>query len=186
VNRLKGLLTYLSGPIDFVPDHGTEWRDMITPFLEDMGVKVLNPLRHSFTGSEKIPEKRVKMKDLLEEEKFHELHKEMKELVHMDLRSVDLSSFVICNYDSTVHMCGTMEEIFKCNIQVKPCLLVHKKPRNQLSSWMYGRFPPEHFFSSWDNLKTYLTEINSSPNYQFTTADKKRWLFFDIKHELNN
>jgi hypothetical protein len=152
---------------------------MMTPFLENMGVKVLNPLRHSFIGAEKIPEKRTLMEKLLREDRFEELHQEMKELVHMDLRSVDLSSFIICNYDPNVTMCGTMEEIFKGNLQVKPVLLVHKVPRNKLSSWLYGRFPPEHFFPSWDELKNYLTEINSDLNYEFTKADLKRWLFFD-------
>ena len=183
MNRLKGLIGYLSGPIDFVSDHGTEWRDAITPFLEEKGVKVLNPLRHSFLGSDKIPEKRIKMDKLLKEEKFVELHQEMKELVHFDLRSVDLASFLIVNYDSTVHMCGTYEEIFKCNLQVKPVLLVHKKPRTELSSWIYGRFPPEHFFASWDELKNYLTAIDSDPNYNFTKADLKRWLFFEHSHD---
>jgi len=179
MNRLKGLACYLSGPIDFESDKGEGWRNMITPFLEKMGVKVLNPLHPSFVGADKIPEKRIRMDNLLKSNQFDELHKEMKELVHMDLRSVDLSSFIICNYDSTVHMCGTYEEIFKCSNQVKPVLLVHKKPRNELSSWMYGRFVPEYFYASWDELKDYLTAINSNPDYEFTDADKKRWLFFN-------
>ena len=61
MNRLKDLCAYLSGPIDFTEDQGKGWRDMITPFLEKIGVKVLNPLRHSFVGAENIPEKRNKM-----------------------------------------------------------------------------------------------------------------------------
>ena len=177
MNRLRGLACYLSGPIDFAENRGCKWRDELTPFLEEMNVKVLNPLRHSFVGADKIPEKRAKMDLLLKEGKFIEVHKEMKEIVHMDLRSVDLASFLIVNYDSTVHMCGTLEELFKCNMQVKPVLLVHKEPRNKLSSWLYGRLPPEHFFESWDSLKKYLTDINSDPDYQFTVADSKRWLF---------
>ena len=179
LNRLKNLYCYLSGPIDYEVDKGEGWRNMITPFLEDLGVKVLNPLHHSFMGADKIPAKRIKMDSLLKNNQFEELHEEMKELVHMDLRSVDLSSFIICNYDSTVHMCGTYEEIFAGNTSVKPVLLVHKKPRNELSSWLYGRLPPAHFFDSWNVLKTYLTDIDSDPDYKFTKADKKRWLFFD-------
>ena len=178
LNRLKGLATYLSGPIDFAEDMGCKWRNDLTPFLEDMNIKVFNPLRHAFVGADKIPEKRIRMDKLLTEEKFTELHKEMKELVHMDLRSVDLASFLIVHYDSTVSMCGTLEELFKCNMQVKPVLLVHKEPRKQLSSWLYGRLPPEHFFANWDELKIYLTSINSNPNYEFTKADRKRWLLF--------
>ena len=181
MNRLKGLTCYLSGPIDFAKNRGSDWRENITPFLEQMGVKVFNPLAHCFEGACDIPTKRQLMKKLLEEGKYEDLHQEMKELVHMDLRAVDLSSFVICNYDSTVHMCGTYEEIFHCNLQVKPVLLVHKKPRRELSSWMYGRFPPSHFFDTWASLKAYLTDIDSNPDYCFTKADEKRWLFFEDK-----
>jgi len=179
MNRLKGLSCYLSGPIDFQKDRGAGWRDMITPFLEKMEVKVLNPLRPPFYGASKIPEKRIKMDDMLKNNQFEELHQEMKELVHMDLRAVDLSSFIICNYDSNIHMCGTYEEIFAGNKSVKPVLLVHKKPRNELSSWMYGRFPPSSFFADWDELKIYLRNINSCSSYKFTEADNKRWLFLD-------
>ena len=182
MNRLKGLACYLSGPIDFAEDMGCGWRDNITPILEKMNVKVFNPLSHSFDGAEEIPYKRVEMDKMLKNGDYAGVHKEMKQLVHMDLRSVDIASFLIVNYDSTVHMCGTYEEIFKCNTQVKPCLIVHKKPRKELSSWMYGRFPPEHFFASWEELYIYLEDINSDPHYQFTKADNKRWLFFDGDH----
>jgi len=182
MNRLKGLSAYLSGPIDFEKDLGHGWRNMITPFLESMGVKVLNPLSPPFSGADKIPEKRIRMDNMLKNNQFEELHKEMKELVHMDLRSVDLSSFIVCNYDSTIHMCGTYEEIFQASKSKIPVLLVHKKSRNELSSWMYGRFNPQYFYASWDKLKMYLTDINSNPSYNFTEADEKRWLFFDGPH----
>jgi len=47
---------------------------------------------------------------------------------------------------------------------------------------MYGRFPSDHMFESWDELREYLTNIDSNPNYVFTEADKKRWLFFSGDH----
>ena len=54
LNRLKGLAVYLSGPIDFAEDMGCKWRNELTSFLEDMNVKVFNPLRHAFVGADKI------------------------------------------------------------------------------------------------------------------------------------
>ncbi len=44
-NRLKNQRVYLAGAMDRVADRGTGWRDNITPFLENLGVVVFNPIR---------------------------------------------------------------------------------------------------------------------------------------------
>ena len=184
MNRLKGLLGYLSGSIDFSPDLGAKWRDAMTPFLEDKNVKVLNPLKHCFYGTQDLDDvKRPRMQTLLDDGRWEELRTEMKELNHWDLRSVDLSSFLVVNYDIKTFTCGTHEEVFKANTQVKPVLLmIGKGNRSKMPKWMYGRFPPEHMFESWQELQDYLTDIDSDPNYPFSDDDKKRWLFWDGPH----
>jgi hypothetical protein len=183
MNRLKGLACYLSGPIDFAEDMGCKWRDDITPFLEKMNVKVFNPLTHSFYGTQDLDTvKRPRMDELLKHENYSELRDEIKEINHWDLRSLDLSSFVIVNYNIETFMCGTHEEIFTANRQNKPVLLMVGDKMSQLPKWMYGRFPCEHMFKSWDDLTIYLRNINSGSNYKFTEADNKRWLFFDGNH----
>jgi len=184
MNRLKGLAGYLSGSIDFSKDMGWQWRNQMTPFLEKMEVRVFNPLKHSFYGTQDLDDKkRPRMAKLLKEAKFEELRKEMKDLNHWDLRCVDLSSFLIVNYDINTFTCGTHEEIFKANTQVKPVLLmIGKNHSKKMPKWIYGRFPPEHMFESWAAMKKYLKDIDSNPDYKFTVADLKRWLFFDGDH----
>ena len=183
MNRLKGLGCYLSGPIDFADNLGAGWRDSLTPYLEEKNVTVFNPLKHCFWGSTDFyGVKRPLIEKLEEEGRFSELREEVKILNHWDLRTVDLSSFLIVNYDRNVHMCGTYEEIFKANLQCKPVLLVLSCKKNELSKWMYGRFPDDHMFESWEELKSYLDDIDSKPDYKFTESDDKRWLFFDGDH----
>jgi hypothetical protein len=183
MNRLNGLAAYLSGPIDFAEDMGAGWRNDITPFLEDMNLRVLDPLKHCFYGAHNIDTvKRPLMAKLEKEGRFEELREEMKEVNHWDLRAVDLSSVVIVNYDINVHMCGTYEEIFKANNQVKPVLLVLSVPRTELPSWIIGRIPQNHMFDSWEDLRSYLTAIDSDPKYRFTQDDEKRWVFFEGEH----
>ena len=183
MNRLKGLACYLSGPIDFAEDMGSAWRDSLTPVLEKMNVKVFNPLTHSFYGTQDLETiKRPKMDKLLAEGNYTELRDEIKEINHWDLRSLDLSSFIIVNYNIDTFMCGTHEEIFTANRQSKPVLLMVGSKKSQLPKWMYGRFPSEHMFQSWYELILYLRDINSSSTYKFTEADNKRWLFFDGPH----
>lgn len=180
MNRLNGLACYLSGPIDFAENKGCKWRNDIEPFLKDRNVRVFNPLKHSFYGTQDLDtHKRPRMEVLLREGKFEDLRAEVKELNHWDLRCVDLSSFLIVNYDINVFTCGTHEEIFNANKQAKPVLLMIGDNRKNMPKWMYGRFPPDHMFESWDLLKQYLNSIDSDPNYKFSEADLKRWLFFD-------
>jgi len=187
LNRLKDLICYLSGPIDFAKDNGCMWRNSLTPFLENKNVKVINPLKHIFYGTQDLDTvKRPKMAKLLEEGRYEELHREMKELTHWDLRSVDLSSFLIVNYDIDTFTCGTHEEIFKANTQMKPVLfMIGEGNRTKMPKWMHGRFHPEHMFETWEELKQYIVKVDSNPNYWFTEVDKKRWLFFDGDHMLD-
>lgn len=184
MNRLKGLACYLSGAIDFCEDMGCKWRNDITPFLEERNVKVLNPLKHSFYGTQDLDtDKRPRMKRYLEEGRFHELREEVKELNHWDLRAVDLSSFLVVRYDLQHFTCGTHEEIFKANTQVKPVLLmIGEGNRTKMPKWMYGRFPPEHMFESWADLNEYIKAVDENKDYAFTKDDNKRWLFFDGPH----
>jgi len=184
MNRLKGLACYLSGPIDFAEDMGCAWRDEITPVLEKMNVKVLNPLKHSFYGTQDLDtDKRPRMAQMLKEGRFEELRQEVKQVNHWDLRAVDLSSFIVVNYPVPPVTCGTHEEIFKANTQVKPVLLmIGEGARTKMPKWMYGRFPPEHMFENWEDLILYVRNINSRSSYKFTKADDKRWLFFDGPH----
>lgn len=182
-NRLSGLAAYLSGPIQSAVDFGKAWREDITPFLESMNVKVFNPLKPIFDGTSYLNEiKRPHIQKLIDEERWEELRTEVKDIVKWDLRSVDLCSFVIVNYDVSVHMCGTYEEMFLANTQNKPVLLV-VEDKKKLPLWIYGRIPTRsHMFEGWDNLKTYLTGVNSDPNFKFDVADKKRWLFLNGEH----
>jgi len=185
LNRLNGLGVYLSGGIDFSSDKGKGWREEITPFLENKGIKVFNPLNHhkTFHIKEDIDTvKRPYMQKLLAEGKFDELQGEMRELCHLDLRAIDLASFMIVSYDTSIHLCGTVEEISIASKQVKPVLLMCKNGKKKLPSWLYGRLQHEYFFDTWDEVKAYLTRIDSDPNYQFTKVDLKRWLFFEGKH----
>ena len=108
MNRLKGLACYLSGSIDFSPNKGCRWRNQMTPFLTKRNVRVFNPLKHSFYGTKDLETvKRPKMAELLDEGRYEELRTEMKELTHWDLRSVDLSSFLVVNYNIDIFTCGT-------------------------------------------------------------------------------
>jgi len=179
LNRLRNLGCYVAGPIDFADDLGVGWREDITAFLQPRGVNVFNPLEHPFHGIKTFDDvKRPYLKHLAETRQFDELRNQIKAVNKWDLRAIDLSSFIIVNYNMDIHMCGTHEELFMALGQNKPVLLI-VKDKTKMPKWLYGRVPHEHMFEGMQALKDYLKDIDENPDFNFCEADEKRWLFLE-------
>ena len=175
-NRLKNQRVYLAGAMDRVPDRGSGWRDNITPFLQDLGVVVFNPIKKpSSIGMEDFATHAFKLK-LKSEENYDELSQLMKTIRSVDLRLVDISDFLIVNLDLDIHPCGTYEEIFWANRQKKPIIIHMVQGKQKAPDWLFGTIPHEMIFSSWDTIKEYLDQINSKAEINH----HNRWYFFNI------
>ena len=80
MNRLKNQRVYLAGAMDRVADRGTTWRDSITPFLDQLGIVVFNPIsKPGNVGLEDTDVHNVKKK-LKEREDYSELSFVMKSI----------------------------------------------------------------------------------------------------------
>jgi nucleoside 2-deoxyribosyltransferase len=178
MNRLRNQRAYLAGAIDRVTDRGTGWRDSITPFLNELGVVVFNPLnKPSDLGSEDNTTHLVK-KLLKESQKYDELSNVMKTIRATDLRLVDISDFLIVNLDLNTHPCGTLEEIFLANRSKKPVLIRMEQGKNHTPDWLFGTLPHSMFFSTWSEVQDYLNHINGDA---FINCEN-RWRFFDLEN----
>lgn len=176
MNRLKNQRVYLAGAMDRVADRGTTWRDSITPFLENIGVVVFNPInKPSNIGLEDAEVHSIKQK-LKHREDYDELSFIMKAIRGVDLRLVDISDFLIVNLNLDIHPCGTYEEIFWANRQKKPIIIHMEQGKKNTPDWLFGTVPHQMIFSDWDGIKNYLTQINTAPNIEAY----KRWYFFSI------
>lgn len=176
MNRLKNQRVYLAGAMDRVPDRGAGWRAEITPFLKDMGLVVFNPLnKPTEVGKEDQTTHLLKCK-LKEEGKYDELSELMKTIRAIDLRLVDISDFLVVNLDITTHPCGTLEEIFLANRSKKPVLIHIEQGKRHAPDWLFGTLPHAMFFSSWVEIRDYLTQINSAEQIE----DVGRWRFFAV------
>ena len=99
MNRLNKQRAYLAGAIDREADRGKGWRDNITPFLNNLGVTVFNPLiKPGEIGKEDENTSSLK-KQLKKERRYDELYKVMKAIRGVDLRLVDISDFLIVNLE---------------------------------------------------------------------------------------
>jgi hypothetical protein len=174
--KLQNQRVYLAGAMDRVADRGTGWRDDITPFLESLGVIVFNPIKKPSTIGMEDSETHDLKKILKSEQNYNDLSQLMKVVRSVDLRLVDISDFLIVNLDLDIHPCGTYEEIFWANRQKKPIIIHMVQGKQNTPDWLFGTIPHQMIFSTWSEIKEYLSYINSSENIE----SYKRWYFFSI------
>lgn len=176
MNRLKNQRVYLAGAMDRVADRGVGWRSLITPFLQELGVTVFNPLnKPSDLGSE--DEDTHKKKTILKSQgKYDELSDMMKTIRAVDLRLVDISDFLVVNLDLNTHPCGTLEEIFLANRSKKPVIVRMEQGKANVPDWLFGTLPHSMFFSTWEEVREYLRQINNNPEVNC----EGRWRFFNL------
>lgn len=179
LHRLKDQRVYLAGAMDRVADRGNGWRDNITPFLQDLGIVVFNPIKKpTDVGQEDDITHKHKVQLKLQQ-KYDELSVVMKTIRAVDLRLVDISDFLIVNLDLDIHPCGTYEEIFWANRQKKPIIIHMVQGKQSAPDWLFGTIPHEMIFSSWDDIKNYLMIVNSNTEIN----NYKRWYFFNTTRE---
>ena len=174
-SRLNNQRVYLAGAMDRVADRGNGWRDNITPFLEELGIIVFNPIKKPTTiGKEDSDTHKLKIQ-LKAEQKYDVLSSLMKTIRSVDLRLVDISDFLIVNLDLEIHPCGTYEEIFWANRQKKPIIIHMTQGKQNAPDWLFGTIPHQMIFSCWDEIKAYLISINSD----IEINNYNRWYIFD-------
>ena len=138
-NLLKGARAYLSGPMDFVASRKHEkdfgWRNRTRQFLAHYGVTVFNPWHkpqvRGLAGYGEEDQRNAELKALWTFEPGPEGAKARAEVatgygetVHIDLRMVDISDFIIAYCPTNIYSVGTPHEIVVATTQHKPVLFV--------------------------------------------------------------
>ena len=151
-NRLSAQRCYLAGPIDHAQDDGVGWRQAITPMLESMNITVMDPTNKmtSNTRYNEVGEEQENLKLLKDTGRYHELRGEMKPIVLVDLRMVEVADFIIAHIDQTIPMCGTWEELFVSLRQRKPTFVVAEGGKKAMPLWLFGRINPDYIFDSFE------------------------------------
>lgn len=175
INNLNNTRTYLIGAMDRVKDGGIGWREKITPHLENMGIKVLNPCNKPIESAKEDAYTRKRIESLKKTQQFEKIRKEYGHIRNADLRCVDVSDFVIAHIDILVHACGSYEEIFTANRQKKPVLIWCEQGKCNAPNWLFFTIPHETIFNSMEELLKYLENINHLKNLEHLD----RWFFFD-------
>ena len=177
MNRLDRMLCYQSGGMDRVSVWGDAvgWRNDLKPFLFEKGVGVLDPCDKATTIAIEDQDVREKKKILKEQGRYDELRDIMKPICAIDLRMVDICSFVVLYIDTDIHMAGSYHEATVAINQKKPVLIVCKQGKENIPDWFFGVIPHKMMFSNWDELKDYLNYIDTAEDAEH----ENRWRFLD-------
>ena len=182
MNRLKGMTAYLCGAMDRVADGGVEWREHITPKLQEFGVGVFNPCNKPSDYAPEDEDTRELIHSLKRSGRYDEVASVMKPICAVDLRMVDIAHFIIMNLDVDNHLCGSYHEAFLGVAQKKPVIIRCKQGKENLPNWMFGVIPHQMVFSSWSEVLEYLHHINEDEDVKHLN----RWRFFDFDKVYKN
>src|SRR5690606_15065102 len=112
MNKIKGRLTgaacYLAGPMTAVSDFGTAWRQELTQDLRQLGIVVLDPCDKAIEIGVEDADARRTLHENHKAGNLAAVQKQMKVIRRVDLRCVDLASFIVCRLDGA-HTTGTYE-----------------------------------------------------------------------------
>lgn len=176
MNRLFLNRVYLAGAMDRVPDGGTQWRDKLTPWLNSLGIVVLNPVDKPCDIGREDAATRKKRHDAKMLGDYSLLLAD-KEVRGVDLRLVDNTDFLIVNIDLDTHPCGTYEELFWANREKKPIIVRVEQGKNHGPDWLWWTIPHHMIFGTWDEVQKYIEHIAFDPIEKVDRS--RRWIFFD-------
>ncbi len=176
-NRRRGAACYLAGPMTDCADLGIGWRESIIPELKAMGVVVLDPTNKPIDIGREGKAEREHFKAMREAGDLEGVRQFMKVIRRVDLRCVDLSSFLIVRLDGTPTM-GTFEEIAMGVREQKPVLiwLDGTYSKANVNAWLLSQVPLEYIFESREELLDYLHRIDDSIDH----PEDRRWMLFNF------
>ena len=176
---LDGARVYLSGPMDFVADREYEmkygWRSRIGTILRSMGCTVFDPWQKpevrglSEYGREGVDTAKVREAWVFDEgargaKARAKLTGKFWETLHIDLRMVDTSDFVVAYCPTNVYSVGTPHEIALARLQRKPVLFVSPPVEFPTYTALESHLAAAGDKKAQDLLKQLAVELPLKPN----------------------
>lgn len=144
---------YLSGAIEYAPDHGRAWRAAITPFLESLGRSVYDPAldeKKNLSDEERLHFRQWKTTDL------PRFQRTLRKIIAYDLDHIEQKTdFILCYWDQySQRGAGTQGELTLAHRRGIPVYLVVGIPITEVSGWILGC--STQVFSGFDELKSFM------------------------------
>lgn len=138
MGKLDYALGYLSGPMDYVADHGIEWRRRFISLIHDakLDIDLIDPTNKPGDGMN-IGEDKDFQTNLKNQKKWKELSEYVGEYRRYDLRYVDYSDFLVVVVNPKVPQWGTSNEVYFAEMQHKPIFFICDGGLENLPNWLY-------------------------------------------------
>lgn len=133
---LDDAVGYLSGPMEFVRDHGIEWRRKFIRLVREAELKIdlIDPTNKPGETAGEDPGYQVMLQ---REGRFKELQAYVGNYRHYDLRYTDISDFLIVVVDPTIPQWGTSNETYVAEMQKKPTFFIVDGGLYNLPRWLF-------------------------------------------------
>lgn len=150
---------YLSGAIEYSPDHGRAWRAAITPYLTALGHSVYDPAldaKKNLTDHELEHFRSWKASDL---DRFQ---RTVRKIIQYDLDWIEQKTdYIICFWDEHCQRgAGTQAELTFAHRIGLPVYLVAGMPVAQISGWILGC--ATHVFTDFAGLQDFLSRQHAA------------------------
>lgn len=176
-NILGGTKTYLAGNLEFSKD-ASNWRDLIELQLSQINITCLSPIKVTFENQKEESEQdREGLKAMRERGDWDGVTTYMKGVIKKDLRLIDLSDFVIFNFEFEKPTFGTMHELVVAEQQRKPMFITCQDLKT-VPLWVMGLINKKYFYPSVSHIINSIKAINSGE----CEIDDNRWYL--LKKEL--
>jgi len=155
----RSMQVYLSGSIEYAPDHGKAWRASLTPFLESLGHSVYDPAadeKKDLTEEEVTDFRRWKSADR------GRFRATVRKIIRWDLDRIEHhTDCVIAFWDQyALRGAGCQGEITLAHRRGIPVYLVADMPVEQVSGWILAC--ADEVFTTFDDLRAYFAERHAA------------------------
>ena len=188
MNFLKGVSVYLSGAIEATQDKGTTWRQRVTPFLENLGMNVWDPLVKPDWVPEANGVRQTEWKKLLIDGianlAIEGIIKDNSSLRKVGCSLANNCNTMIVKIDKTIFTVGTWEEVMIGQRRGIPMFFLCAE--SIPSMWLLDMVnayqnPEEVFFQTELDLFKHLQLIDNNS----TKVDNIAWIFKTYKETKN-
>ncbi len=172
--RLDQSLCYLSGPMEFVADHGVEWRRNFIKLSDEAGLRIdyIDPTNKPGDETAKIGENKDHQNRLKAEGRYVELQEYVDSYRRQDLRYTDLADFLVAVVDPRVPQWGTSNEIYVAEWAHKPMFFICDGGLKNLPNWLFGVIEIKGRCNVFESVEEVIEELKRYNSGEVPINDK--------------
>lgn len=161
--KLDRALIYLSGAMEFAPDHGIEWRRKFIARSNEVGLRIdyIDPTDKVGARDLNVVEDKKYQAMLRNEGRFEELRDFVGRYRRYDLRACDYMDALVACVDPEIPHWGTPNEIYVAETAHKPRFLIVPGGKYNTPYWLFDVFPLENIFDNPEECIQRLLDLNS-------------------------